>query len=37
MQQNKNILGNMALRNLLDCSLVRAEKTDGETTIEKNH
>ena len=25
----------MTLRNLLDCSLVREEKTDGETTIEK--
>jgi len=35
IKQNKNILGNMTLRNLLDCSLVREEKTDGETTIEK--
>ena len=25
----------MTLRNLLDCSLVREEKTDGETTIKK--
>ena len=25
----------MTLRNLLDCSLVREEKTDGETTVEK--
>ena len=35
IKQNKNILGNMTLRNLLDCSLVREEKTDGETTVEK--